>query len=642
MLLSELVEERSDGIFVNLNTLISPEQFSKWLDNIFQNGYFFNEPKYGVINQILYNFEKVPQLTKVLKGSGKAPELKIASGKEKITEERLEIYHDPKISRDNTFAEYFFGKVHITKTENEITQEIETILHPDEFYAQMWAKWIRYGINMENIDAIIKDGATGQLTIAEWKDPEEWTDAHMKQMRSFEEKKGIKESAGARVDLRVYQESCVQVVKDELLFKKIPRVDGKPWWSVRGERRDPEKPEDIDIKTFLWEGTYLKIEEGVEYIAAINKGYPHEDKWIISIDTTYTFKTGINVTSGDTHVVEDAIIENNVGVGYKIIGDKSLIFKGNIEGTVIAEENIEIDGNIVGKRKWWLVDNRNIRGSDITDGRVTSNSENISIKWRIENGYLKAKNGTITVKNANNSFIIGDTVIITGDCFNCTIIANSIIIQGEAQSCRVLAKKSIEAKEVTTWRAEIENTYTMAIPDAKRYLEQDKTLIEHNTTLIKTKHKTVDTLMGEFPWEDITKKELLFNLLKKCDDDKNFFAQQSDKLKMVFRKYHISIKEIKKLQKAIDELKEENLLLLESIKQNEEKFEKDLIEMFIKINAIQGYTCVQHLTYYLPEDIFDINIDNLEVLVRTTSGDHITNIFRDDDGSVDWRYENNI
>jgi hypothetical protein len=65
----------------------------------------------------------------------------------------------------------------------------------------------------------------------------------------------------------------------------------------------------------------------------------------------YTFKEGINVTSGNNHVSEDAIIKNDVQVGYEITGGKNLTFAKNIEGIASAKDTITIEGNIIGKRK---------------------------------------------------------------------------------------------------------------------------------------------------------------------------------------------------------------------------------------------------------------------------------------------------
>jgi hypothetical protein len=139
---------------VNLDTLLSPEDFGNWLDTLFQDGYCFEQPSYGTINNILYEFEKVSNMRKQLKSINKKPELRIAGRKNKIDRKRLSLYHEPKISNDDTAAEYFFEKVYTT---NDDYEEVETTLNIDEFYAQMWVKGIRFGLDLAKISNIIQE-----------------------------------------------------------------------------------------------------------------------------------------------------------------------------------------------------------------------------------------------------------------------------------------------------------------------------------------------------------------------------------------------------------------------------------------------------------------------------------------------------
>lgn len=137
-------------------------------------------------------------------------------------------------------------------------KEFEGFLNPDEFFARMWVSGLRYGIDMEQVKNIITKKTYGSFTIAKWKEPEKGKDAIKERIVDLERKTGVKILGSGKADLRTYEQYLIQTKANQPLYRKIPRQDGKSGFDVRGKRKDPEIPKDIDLLKFCSLGTYIK------------------------------------------------------------------------------------------------------------------------------------------------------------------------------------------------------------------------------------------------------------------------------------------------------------------------------------------------------------------------------------------------
>lgn len=222
-MLSDFVTLKDGGVFIDLDRLLNQEAFYIFLDNIFQSKHYFCDINYINITNILYNFESTTKpLREEAKKTGEFPEIQIASSIRKFHEDRLDLYKEPRISKDGKSADYFFSPW----TEEEM-QDIPKI-NIDEFIAAMWHYKIRFGLDIRVIQQAIAENKAIRTTIATEKEPISGTDAIIEPAISFEIKRGAKESTQAKVDIHVYEQSYIRVGADVPLYRKKPREDGVP------------------------------------------------------------------------------------------------------------------------------------------------------------------------------------------------------------------------------------------------------------------------------------------------------------------------------------------------------------------------------------------------------------------------------
>ena len=460
---SSFIVKTGDGVFVDLANLESSEQFSLFVERVFSTGYFFSEIDYKTFLELLSEY--TPEMIAAknpaeVKRSGR---MRFASNIVAFPPERLKFYRDARISSGK--AEYLFELIMVDKTVEEplhaenadgvqeivgVEQRTVTVkdaLSFDEFVAAMWMKGVRYGIDADTVKSIIASGKTGRFTIARALPPNDGQDSSLKEeTNKLRRDNSPRKLSDGRFDLKQFSNRFPQIREGERLLRKSPRVLGTPGMDLNGKPIEAPLPEDFDLSALAGEGTRIETTADGEFIVASMSGF-------------------LNIDNATNRIAVMEKIVNYTGVSMKTTGDISLDGEhfeehGEVqENRVIEGKNITVMADVYGK----VVSSggKVLLKHNLGGGSATNRDGDITVEGLTSNAQVHARHGTVSIKRAENSLIVGERVVVES-AKNCTIVGVAIEIE-IAEGCAV-AGKEIRIKIAHSLR-DTQTVVSVLLPD---------------------------------------------------------------------------------------------------------------------------------------------------------------------------------
>lgn len=480
---------RPDGVFVNLSPPPAREALQMFVDRLFAS-----ETRFAGLNYV--NFLNLLYGDEPLKPVGDKTEVRLADNIVAFPPERMALYKSVKVLKNGELAEYMFEPASIEKvTETPVygepgedgtrpvidhtrTVEREPVKFDfDEFVASMWIKGVRFGINEGAVHEAIAKGEAKRMTIATMQAPTESKDAEV-----AEESKLLHQDNAPLIlpngmaDLRRARNRFPQVGKDTVLLRKIPRMLGKAGYHVTGARIEPRAPEDIDMNRLAGQGTRVEQNKKGEFLIASIDGFVDLDDstGAICVLTKIEDKGGISLkaSGGDIKLDVDDFTEHGEVQEGRVVEGKHMSFRSDVFGTVIAK-----DGHIE-------------LGHNISGGRAKSIGGNVIIKGKCIHSVVEAWDGMIKVEFAEESLIMGKSVVV-GRAVNCEIIAEELQVNMAEGSA--LAGKKLQVKASNSHK-DRETVISILLPDIDAYnreIAEAKHELEQLEAAIKARNREI-------------------------------------------------------------------------------------------------------------------------------------------------------
>ncbi len=621
---------QQDGIYVDLAAFPVGGGFEVFVDRLFGSYARFSGLNYRLFSNLLYFYGDI------LASHGTSDKLKLADDVMVFSVERKKLYKGVKLAEASQSAQYFFEpatinviteeKVYGEPDENgvapvlEIKSKSETksvSLDLDEFITDMWTKGVRFGINVEAVGGVIARNEMVRMDVATQVDATPGQDAEIVEASELLHRDNSPQIINGIADLRKFKNRFPQVDKETRLLKKKPRVLGKHGCKISGEIIEPEIPKDIDISSLAGPGTRVAVLDGFDFILANRDGFIALDvnSNLISVTEKIENKAGISLkTTGDLSLAGSEYVEHGEVQEGRVVEGKNMTFHSDVYGKVVSQEGlIQIEGNLS-------------RGSAVSHGG------DIASGGRVLNSDIEAWEGKVSVKYAETSVILGESVFIER-AVNCDIVGDNIQI-GSAEGC-FIAGKNVKIDNSTSCRGK-ETIVFMVVPDLQ---EMDAQLgkftkaINECKKIIAGKDKLLSQIKSN---EEVAK---YFSFSEKIEQGlvKLNEAQQDNWLK-------ISSK-FTKFKVAVDRLnadRKEQFVQIESVLE-EQAFLKD-----VRQNNSSGIRCVlgkvvgdtMVRTMIIHGGIADFhNNTSEEVKIRLREqGLKRERIFTNDTGSLDWSF----
>lgn len=467
--LPNFITKLADGVFADLAKLDSPNRFQTSVERIFASGYYFHELDYERFLDLAYGYtpEKLALVVSAMKERGINPVIRFASDIVKFPSNRRELYKLPKIVEGK--AEYIFEPVML---EYEIEEPLSgiggdgepgvagfekrtiserTSLEFDEFVAEMWMKDIRYGIDAPAVRATILSGKTERVLVAKPLDPTPGKDAGLEeQMKGLYRDDSPKKLSNGKVDFRQFNNHFPQVKKGARILKKIPRVLGLVGWDVAGQVIEPPIPTDFDFTALAGEGALLDCGREGDFIVANADGFLTIDTATsrISVNAKIINRSGVSVrTTGDISLGCEEYEEFGEVQEKRIIEGKCITVHADVFGSIISSGGkIHLKQNLMG-------------------GTATNNDGDVVIDGLVSGAVVYARNGTVSIKRAENSIIVGKHVNIES-AVKCDVCGEDVAVENSA-GCAIAGKF---VRLVTAGpRQERETVVSMLVPDLSGY-----------------------------------------------------------------------------------------------------------------------------------------------------------------------------
>jgi hypothetical protein len=449
---------RPEGVFINLSPVPPAQEILQmFVDRLFTNEARFAGLDYACFLHLLYGVESEATQKK------RASEVRIANSIVRFPPERMGLYKGVKISPKQERAEYMFEPVFID-TVNEESGNVEsqaTQLDFDEFVAYMWVKGVRFGIDADVVRGAIKKRASARMDIAFQLEPTDSKDAEV-----VEESEHLRQDnaplilPNGKADLRRAKNRFPQVLKDEIMLRKVPRSLGKPGYRVTGTVIEPRIPDDLNLGNLASEGTHIEqTPKGEVLVASIDGFLVIDHTGAICITTKIENKSGISAKStGDILLTVDRYTEHGEVQEGRIVEGIYMTFLSNVFGNVVSRGgDIELERNLSG-------------------GCAKSLGGDITVKGRVISSTLEAWDGKISMEYAERSLIMGKSVSIKR-AVNCEIVAEELQL-GIAEGCAIAGKYLQVAS--TNIHKNRETIISVILPDLAVY---DRQIAEAKTNL---------------------------------------------------------------------------------------------------------------------------------------------------------------
>lgn len=479
---SSFVVKSPNGVFVDLAKLESSAQFALFADRVFSSGYHFSGLDYPAFLRLLCDYTPEMMAARESGSQNKTGLVRFASEILSLPEDRMRLYKAPRITSGK--AEYLFETVMVEKvTEDPLYSEneqgelevvgtekrttlVKDALSFDEFVATMWTHGIRFGVDADAVKNMIESGKTGRITIARPALPQDGKDAELKEETDrLHRDNAPRELSNGKIDLKQFRNRFPQVRMGEHLLKKSPRVLGLPGMDIRGNPIEAPMPQDFDLSSLAGEGTRIENTADGECIVAALDGFLNIDTVTnrIAVMEKIVNYTGISIkTTGDISLDGENFEEHGEVQENRNVEGKNITLMADVFGKVVST-----GGKILLKR-------------NLVGGSATNHDGDIIVEGLASNAQLLSKYGTITVKRAENSIILGKKVIAES-IVNCTVVAESVEID-TSEGCAISAR-AIQVSNAYP-RKENQTIISVLVPDFSIFKERissiDKRIEEIN------------------------------------------------------------------------------------------------------------------------------------------------------------------
>lgn len=318
-------------------------------------------------------------------------------------------------------AEYYFEPVFLPDEEGA---EQPARLDIDEFIADMWMKGIRFGIDVEAVQAAIDAGAAGRIVVARRLAPCPGEDARVVEVSNeLHRSDAPRQLANGKLDLMSFQNRFPQVQRGIRLLRKLPRVHGEPGFELSGIALAPELPSDLDLADWSGPGTTVdRIAEG-EFVVALQEGFLNVEGNRLSVDDKIVSHDGVSArTTGNLQLEGD----------YEEFGEVQ-------ENRVVEGESITVHADVFGNvlsRGGVVCLNRNLIG-----GSARNADGPIHVLGVASGATIQSANGEVSLRRAENCTVSGRKVTVE-EAVNCEIVADEVVI-GKAEGCAVAARRIV-------------------------------------------------------------------------------------------------------------------------------------------------------------------------------------------------------
>jgi uncharacterized protein (DUF342 family) len=386
-----------------------------------------------------------------------------------------------KVTEEPLYAENDEGMLEVVGNKKRTTL-VKDALSFNEFIAAGRMHDVRFGIDTDAVKNMIESGKTGRITTARPAPPQNGNDAELKEETDrLHRDNAPRELSNGKIDLKQFRNRFPQVRLGEHLLKKKPRVLGIPGMDIRGNPIEAPMPQDFDLSSLAGEGTRIDNSAQGECIVSALDGF-------LNIDTT----------TNCIAVMEKIV--NYTGVSIRTTGDISLDGEnfeehGDVqENRIVEGRNITILANVFGK----VISNGGtiLIKCNLVGGSAINHEGDIAIEGLASNALLVSKHGTITIRRAENTIILGNHVVAES-IVNCTVVAESAEIE-TSEGCAISAK-SISVTNAYS-RKENQTILSILVPDFSAFKERvgaiDKQLEEINLE-IETKRQQSKEFMQQ-------------------------------------------------------------------------------------------------------------------------------------------------
>jgi uncharacterized protein len=616
------------GVFIDPTAMSMESDFALFVDLLYTSGFRFLALRYALFQRLIHhgrpNAENVPE--------------QLADAIVPFEVDRREIYKGVKIASSGEKAEYFFESVSLERIQltpifgppkedgsvevidwSESREIYPTELNLDEFVFDLWGKGVRYGIDLERVNAIIANKEKGRFVIAHMLAPEEGSDAGILEVfEALHRDNSPKRLSGGRLDLRQFKNRFPQIKKDVAILKKIPRTFGKTGITVFGKVLEPiEKPKDFNLITLSGLGTRVETREDGEYIVASKDGFLSLDSQTNQVSVT---EKVINVedvslrTTGDLKLSGDDF-ENlgDVQEG-RIVEGKHMSFQGDVYGQLHSNGGeIKIGGNIV-------------------KGKAVSSGGSISVKGRASQAELRAVGGLIEVSSAEGCVIIASKVRIE--------TAHSCEIYAEVIEAKMLVGCAVAAQtlniEISSNRRDMETVVGVLIPNLGEIQSRENKIANELESLAQSETVLVRQIGQLHNQPELVAYLALDAKLKKgqikLSNEQAEIAQKAAQRFMPF------IQKIRELSVALEKLKTKSTQLQADLQEVIRQHKEMTANIGCHINQITGETVVCSLPMIPQEPVLsDVQIAAIKPRLQN-SGGNLQRLFSGGKGCFDWHY----
>ncbi|MCJ8010629.1 FapA family protein [Paenibacillus sp. KQZ6P-2] len=329
----------------------------------------------------------------------------------------------------------------------------------DELMLFLRSHQIQYGIERDIVSRIAshpEEYMFGRTPIAMGEQPVSGKDGYIEYALKLLEEREQKplETSDGKVD---YKEllSLNNVIKGQLIAKKIPPQPGKPGTAVTGGLI-PFKP---GKEAYFKVGKNVVLDpEQIAMYAAIDGLIATTDKGKINVFPVYEVNGDVDYSVGNIDFVGTVVIRGNVLTGFRVKAAGDIRVVGGVEGAELdAGGSIEITSGIIGYNKGCVKAGINVKSSFIQDGNVIARQD-VIVSQSIMHSNIRA--GKNVICNGTKGLIVGGS-IQAGEKVTARTVGNSMStmtsievgvqpeLRNELTELRVRIKQLVEALDKT-------------------------------------------------------------------------------------------------------------------------------------------------------------------------------------------------
>ena len=634
VLLPRFIIRRMDGLYADVSMPEARTEFTQFVERVFAADALFSDLDYPLFLKLYYEPEAA-ELMACVGGGDSGHELRFAQDIVAFAPERRPIYHQVKISPDGSMAEYLFEPVALETTTQEpvfgppeedgtlpiLSYEaksvlVSTRLDPDEFVAAMWAKGVRFGIDIKAVAEAIAGDESRRLEICHWQLAVAGNDAGIAEQTDLLHRNDApKELANGRIDLRQFKNHFPQVMADTRLLKKTPRSLGALGWKVSGLAIEPGLPKDFDIETLAGPGTRVERTAEGEFIVAAITGFISIDGKSnqISIDEKIVSRHGVSLrTTGDLSLSGADFEEHGEVQERRQVKGHNMTFLADVFGEVVS------DGGIINLKQ------------GLAGGSVHNPGGGIVITGTASRAVIEARGGEIVIASAESCLVIGSKVRL-GRAVNCEVLAEDVTVES-CEGCAV-AGRQVTIVDAGS-RRDIETVVTVLLPDDTAWNREIEALGSKSAETAKTREK-MEQAVAQISEKPEVKRFLM--LSQKVEAKAAALnAEQEAAWKVMQARFAAVKRQLDQLRGEIGALAERQRLLGERVAAIEEARAQAAARPSCALNAVTGDTVVRKMKV-APEGfpLEALPVKQIHKLLRS-HGDVQDHLFSGSSGSFSW------